>query len=239
MERIVNMCVCRGGGGRGAARGSWGRCLITPAEGVAGMCRGWCATCAACCAAPRCLHWQDGRPCCGLCHTCCSRVRTLAQKHEKARREKAGGQAVEEIDENFIRLYWEQMLQVSGHSLLAWAGRQLVPESYAACCAASPGPAIWIALKLCLPAVVPLLAPCGAPSCLSPPRSGRGHDPPRAHRALRPQARQLPGGGGAAEADRLWHRQGHPVGCALRLAWQRVKCPVASPPLGLCPPSAS
>lgn len=36
----------------------------------------------------------------------------MVQKHEKARREKAGSQAVEEIDENFIRLYWEQMLQV-------------------------------------------------------------------------------------------------------------------------------
>ncbi|PSC73666.1 hypothetical protein C2E20_3077 [Micractinium conductrix] len=35
----------------------------------------------------------------------------LLQKHEKARREKAGGVAVEEIDENFTRLYWEQMLQ--------------------------------------------------------------------------------------------------------------------------------
>ena len=35
------------------------------------------------------------------------------QKHEKLRREKAGGQ-VDEIDENFIRLYWEQMLQVGG-----------------------------------------------------------------------------------------------------------------------------
>ncbi|PRW45719.1 hypothetical protein C2E21_5938 [Chlorella sorokiniana] len=34
----------------------------------------------------------------------------LLQKHEKARRELAGGE-VEEIDENFIRLYWEQMLQ--------------------------------------------------------------------------------------------------------------------------------
>lgn len=34
------------------------------------------------------------------------------QKHEKARREKARDQAVEEVDENFIRLYWEQMLQV-------------------------------------------------------------------------------------------------------------------------------
>ena len=34
------------------------------------------------------------------------------QKHEKARRELAGGE-VEDIDENFIRLYWEQMLQVS------------------------------------------------------------------------------------------------------------------------------
>lgn len=34
----------------------------------------------------------------------------LPQKHEKARRELAGGE-VEDIDENFIRLYWEQMLQ--------------------------------------------------------------------------------------------------------------------------------
>ncbi|KAI7845303.1 hypothetical protein COHA_001145 [Chlorella ohadii] len=34
----------------------------------------------------------------------------LLQKHEKARRELAGGE-VEDIDENFIRLYWEQMLQ--------------------------------------------------------------------------------------------------------------------------------
>jgi hypothetical protein len=34
-----------------------------------------------------------------------------SQKHEKARREAAGGQ-VEEVDENFVRLYWEQMLQV-------------------------------------------------------------------------------------------------------------------------------
>ena len=36
------------------------------------------------------------------------------QKHEKSRRELAAGQgqAVDEVDENFIRLYWEQMLQV-------------------------------------------------------------------------------------------------------------------------------
>ena len=42
----------------------------------------------------------------------------LPQKHEKARREKAGGVAVEEIDENFTRLYWEQMLQVGATATL-------------------------------------------------------------------------------------------------------------------------
>lgn len=45
------------------------------------------------------------------------------QKHEKARREKAGGAAVEEVDENFTRLYWEQMLQVWGAEPVLRAGR--------------------------------------------------------------------------------------------------------------------
>lgn len=35
----------------------------------------------------------------------------LLQKHEKARQEHVNA---DELDENFIRLYWEQMLQVRG-----------------------------------------------------------------------------------------------------------------------------
>ncbi len=69
------------------------------------------------------LHWDEigeqARSCAaaslvmGACHL---QSRALCstpldpQKHEKARRELAGGE-VEDIDENFIRLYWEQMLQ--------------------------------------------------------------------------------------------------------------------------------
>jgi hypothetical protein len=46
----------------------------------------------------------------------------------------------------------------------------------------------------------------------APARAGRARDPRGAHCAQRPQARELPGGGGPPEADRLWHRQGHLVG---------------------------
>ena len=53
------------------------------------------------------------------------------QKHEKARRERGG----EGLDENFIRLYWEQMLLVGG---LQWwrRGRQqplIAHASWSAC----------------------------------------------------------------------------------------------------------
>lgn len=43
----------------------------------------------------------------------------LLAKHEQARRESAGRDV---LDENFIRLYWQQMLQVRGPNALTCIG---------------------------------------------------------------------------------------------------------------------
>lgn len=55
------------------------------------------------------------------------------QKHEKARRELAGGE-VEDIDENFIRLYWEQMLQASRGLVVVGIGRAGGTAHSTKCC---------------------------------------------------------------------------------------------------------
>lgn len=65
---------------------------------------------------PACASARTRSQCCrSLCAICIRPAAAHTQKHEKTRREReqqVGGGQAEEIDENFIRLYWEQMLQV-------------------------------------------------------------------------------------------------------------------------------